>query len=135
MELGCKNFIVVYFLFYLVFLSQTSSFLFTVYARSPTFKHLLSDLHLRWLPSVLIIAVQVITTLLLGNIIPLLESPIWLNANFVLLIDFYVRLYYNQFTQTSGGFEIASTIIVLLQRKRLTTLASHLRATHRCVWK
>ena len=135
MELGCKNFIVVYFFFYLVFLSQTSSLRFIIYARSPTFKHLLSDLHLRWLSSVLIIAVQVITTLLLDNIIPLLESTIWLNANFVLIIDFYVRLYYNQFTQTSGGFEIASTIIVLLQRKRLTTLASDPRATHRCVWK
>lgn len=43
---------------------------------------------------------------------------------------FYVRFYYNKLPQTSGGFEIASTIIVLLRRKRQASWASHVR-----VWK
>ena len=43
---------------------------------------------------------------------------------------FYVRFYYNKLPRTSGGFEIASTIILLLQRKRQASWTSHIR-----VWK
>ena len=45
---------------------------------------------------------------------------------------FYTRSYYNDFLQTSGKFEIASTIIPPLQTKRPTKWASYTLAIHIC---
>ena len=38
---------------------------------------------------------------------PHLEIEIWLNVNFVLLFNFILRI--TKLSQTSGGFELAST--------------------------
>ena len=68
------------------------------------------------LPSLFPIVAHVTTTLLLDNITSLLEIRIWLNDNFILLVDLVCS-----FPRTSGALEFAFTLIILLlETKRLT---------------
>ena len=76
------------------------------------------------------------TTLLLDNIIPRLKNRIWLNVDFVLFKLIFFQILLRKISHRQAiDYEIASTIIILLQRKRLADWASHPRANYILFWK
>ena len=78
---------------------------------------------------VFLIATLVFTRLLLDEIYHLIELPFeWLidDAMFVCLLDELILGFcYNNLTLETGGFELTSTITLVLQANRLTKCASH----------
>ena len=78
---------------------------------------------------VLLIATLVFTRLLLDEIYHLIELPFkWLidDAMFVCLLDELILGFcYSDLTLETSGFELASTITLVLQANRLTKCASH----------
>ena len=84
---------------------------------------------------VLLIATLVFTRLLFDEIYHLIELPFeWLidDAMFVCLLDeFILGFCYSDLTLETGGFELASTITVVLQANRLTKCASKLSTQKR----
>ena len=101
---------------HLLFHSTTST-------RSQTLRHLFATLHVRWLSRIFN------TRLLLDEIYHLIELPFeWLidDAMFVCLLDeLTLGFCYSGLTSETGVFELASTITLVLQAKRLTKCASH----------
>ena len=78
---------------------------------------------------VFLIAALVFTRLLLDEIYHLIELPFeWLidDAMFVCLLDeLIIGFCYSDLTLETGGFELASTITIVLQVKWLNKCASH----------
>ena len=78
---------------------------------------------------VFLIATLVFTRLLLNEIYYLIELPFdWLidDAMFVCLLDeLILGVCYSDLTWKTGGFELASTITLVLQANRLTKCDSH----------
>ena len=78
---------------------------------------------------IFLIATLVFTRLLLDEIYHLIELPFeWLidDAMFVCLLDELILGFcYNDLTWETGGFELASTITVVLQANQVTKCASH----------
>ena len=78
---------------------------------------------------VFLIATLVFTRLLLDEIYRLIKLPFeWLidDAMFVCLLDELILGFcYSDITLETGGFELTSTIILVLQANRLTKCASH----------
>ena len=107
---------------HLLFHSTTST-------RWRTLRHLFATLHVRWL-SLFLIATFVFTGLLLDEIYHLIELPFeWLidDAIFVSLLDELILDFcYSDLALETGGFELASTITLVLQANRLTKCASHI---------
>ena len=98
----------------------------TTSTRSWTLRHLFATLHVRWLSRILI-ATLVFTRLLLDEIYHLVELPFeWLidDAMFVCSLDeLILGICYSDLTLETGGFELASTITLVLQANRLTKCA------------
>ena len=107
---------------HLLFYSTTST-------RSRTLRHLFATLHVRWLSC--IFKRLCLPDFLLDEIYHLIELPFdWLidDAMFVCLFDeFILHFCYNDLTWETCGFELASTITLLLQPNRLTKCASRFR--------
>ena len=78
---------------------------------------------------VFLLATPVFTRLLLDKIYHLIELPFqWLidDAIFVCLLDeLILRVCYSDMKLEISGFELASTITLILQANRLTKCASH----------
>ena len=95
----------------------------TTSTRSRALRHLFATLHVRWLSRIFN------TRLLLDEIYHLIELPFeWLidDAMFVCLLDELILGFcYSDLTSETGGFELASTITLVLQANRLTKCASH----------
>ena len=104
---------------HLLFRSTTS-------AHSLTSRHLFATLHVRWLP-LFLIASLITIRLLLGEIYHLIELPFWLIDDTVLICFICVRddlFDYSNLTRETDGFELASTITLVLQANRLNKCAS-----------
>ena len=95
----------------------------TTSTRSRALRHLFATLHVRWLSRIFN------TRLLLDEIYHLIELPFeWLidDAMFVCLLDELILGFcYSDLTLETVGFELASTITLVLQANRLTKCASH----------
>ena len=104
-------------------------FLSTTSTCSPTLRHLFATLHVRWL-SLFLIATLVFTRLLHDEIYHLIELPFeWLidDAMFFCLLDELILGFcYSDLTLQTGGFELASSISLVLQANRLTKCASQI---------
>ena len=89
---------------------------------SQTLRHLFANLHVRWLSRILI-ATFVFTRLLLDKIYHLIELPFeWLidYAMFVCLLDELILGFcYSDLTLKTGGFELTSTITLVLQANQV----------------
>ena len=84
---------------------------------------------------IFLIAILVFTRLLLDDIYHLIELLLdwWCNFGFCLFacwINF--RFCYSYMTWETGGLELASTIILVLQANQLTKCASHLSRLTKC---
>ena len=105
---------------HLLFHSSTST-------RSRTLRHLFATSHVRWLSRILI-ATLVFTRLLLDEIYHLIELLFeWLidDAMFVCLLDdFILGFCYSDLTLQTVGFELASTITLVLQANQLAKCAT-----------
>ena len=101
---------------HLLFHSTTST-------RSRTLRHLFATLHVRWLSRIFNCKL-VFTRLLLDEIYHLIELPFeWLidDAMFVCLLDELILGFcYSDLVLKTGGFELTSTITLVLQANWLT---------------
>ena len=96
--------------------------------RSRTLKHLFATLHLRWLLRIFNRNACVYQTVLDG-IYHIIELPFeWLidDAMFVCLLDELILCFcQSDLTLETGGFELASTITLVIQANELTKCSNH----------
>lgn len=98
-----------------------------IFTRSGIFRHLFVVLHLRWIHSITNSSTYNYQTLAKWNFWNLSVSCI---SHFYIIFWYYVRYNYSNFPQTDGGFELESTINLLLQTKRLIAQVRHSHAIH-----
>lgn len=98
-----------------------------IFTRSGIFRHLFVVLYLRWIHSITNSSTYNYQTLAKWNFWNLSVSCI---SHFYIIFWYYVRYNYSNFPQTDGGFELESTINLLLQTKRLIAQVRHSHAIH-----
>ena len=107
---------------HLLFHSTTST-------RSRTLRHLFATLHVRWLSRIFNRNACVYQTATRWDLPPY-RITIWVTDWWcnVCLFTWWIdtRFCYSNLTLEAGGFELASTIMLVLQVNRLTKCASHL---------
>ena len=111
---------------HLLFHSSTST-------SSRTLRHLFATLHVRWLSRIFNRNTCIYQAAILDEIYDLIDLPFeWLihDAMFVCLLDELILGFcYSELTLETNGFELASTITLVLQANRLTKCASHPKAS------
>ena len=101
----------------------------TTSTRSRTFRHLFATLHVRWLSHIFNRNACIYQTATRWDLPPY-RITIWLIDDVILSfvclhVELSLGFCYSYMTWETGGLELASTIILVLQANRLTKCASH----------